>query len=226
VVLRSVDLRVEPGEIVGVMGRNGAGKTTLLSIVAGLVQPTGGERRYANETAHEVGIDLRARMAVVAHTPQAYPRLSARENLDLFAGMARAAGVPVLATGIVLERMGLADVGDQRVGTFSRGMMQQLALARALALRAELLLLDEPLTALDSTAQARFLALLREERARGAAVLLCSHDVDVMAAVADRTALLASGEIAGECLREADDAGRTYRARLLGLVGATEDGRA
>jgi ABC-type multidrug transport system ATPase subunit len=107
VVLRRVDLELPPGRIVGLVGANGAGKTTLFSILAGLLQPDAGERRLFGAPADEVGLDLRARLAYVAHATQLYPGLSARENLALFADLRRAAGLPSRAEDEVLTALGL-----------------------------------------------------------------------------------------------------------------------
>jgi heme ABC exporter ATP-binding subunit CcmA len=226
VVLRRVDMRVEAREIVGLIGVNGAGKTTLLSIVAGLLQPTAGQRRLGSSSEDDVGIHHRARMAYVAHTPQLYPRLSARENLDLFARLRGVAGMSVVATDETLERLGLAMVRDQTVGTFSRGMMQRLALARALACRPEVLLLDEPFTALDRDGRELLVRILGEERDRGAATLLCSHEVDMVVSVADRVLLLERGEIAGEVRRAGGrPSDGSFRDRVAALTGGAPDAR-
>jgi ABC-type multidrug transport system ATPase subunit len=159
-------------------------------------------------------------MAYVAHTPQLYPRLSARENLELFARLRVAAGLLAPTTDGTLERLGLATSRDQIVETFSRGMMQRLALARALACRPELFLLDEPFTALDSDGRELLVNVLREERDRGAATLLCSHEVQVVCSVADRVLLLERGEIAGEVVREAGGTSDgSFRDRVCELAG-------
>lgn len=217
-VLRGVDLSVGEGEIVGLLGHNGAGKTTLFSILVGLRQPDDGVRRFAGRDHADVELEVRARLAWLAHNPQLYPLLSARENLELFvdlAGDTRPAHAP--SPVAVLEQLGLAEVIERPVGTFSRGMAQRVALARALTLAPELLILDEPFTALDRAGRALLAELLRAEAARGAAVLLSSHDLDVVAEVVDRAVLLHGGVIDGEARREPGESSEGFRGRLAGL---------
>jgi heme ABC exporter ATP-binding subunit CcmA len=217
-VLRGVDLTVAAGEIVGLLGHNGAGKTTLFSILVGLRQPDDGVRRFAGRDHAEVELEVRARLAWLAHSPQLYPLLSARENVELFvdlAGDARPADAPNPVA--VLEQLGLAAVIERPVGTFSRGMAQRVALARALTLAPELLILDEPFTALDRLGRALLANMLRAEAARGAAVLLSSHDLDVVAEVVDRALLLHGGVIDGEARREPGESSEGFRVRIAAL---------
>jgi heme ABC exporter ATP-binding subunit CcmA len=214
-VLRGVDLDVRPGEIVGLLGANGAGKTTLFSILVGLHQPDAGTRSFAGRGCIDVDTSTRARLAWLAHHPQLYPLLSARENVELFLELA---GRPTGTLAVeLLTRLGLADVVDQLVQTFSRGMAQRVALARALALEPELLILDEPFTALDRAGQALLVELLRAEASRGAAILLSSHDVDILADLVDRAALLEGGVIAARCERGQGEPNEAFRRQLAGL---------
>ncbi len=215
-VLRGVDLRVDGGEVVGLIGANGSGKTTLLSIAVGLLSPSEGERRLGGTAAPQVELPHRCRIAFVTHTTQLYSRLTARENMELFAELRRSAGAEVLPSEPLLERLGLTDAADRMVGTFSRGMMQRLALARALAGRPSLLLLDEPFTALDRPGRDRLTEVLTAERERGLAVLLSSHDYDAVVASTDRVVLLAGGRLRGEARRDAQEPG-SYRERVAGL---------
>ena len=138
--LRAVDLDVTPGAFLVVTGPNGSGKTTLLRLVAGLLQPSRGEL--------EVSLD-RGRLGYVGHEPLVYRELTALENLDLYGRLYR---VPERREriGMLLGRFGLWEVRNERAGSFSRGMLQRLALCRALLHDPELLLLDEPFNALDA----------------------------------------------------------------------------
>ncbi len=217
-VLRGVDLEVHAGSIVGLIGANGAGKTTLLSIVAGLLPATSGQRSFAGSDDDAIGEAERARMALVTHTAQVYARLTARENLELFADLRRSADATVLDPVPLLQRLGLGHAIDRQAGTFSRGMLQRLALARALLGRPDLLLLDEPFTALDRAGRALLARVLLEERDRGAAILLSSHDFDALLSVCDRVVLLEHGTIAGTAERDAGDPD-AYRTAVQTLTG-------
>jgi ABC-type multidrug transport system ATPase subunit len=164
-VLRGVDLHVRDGDFAVVTGPNGSGKTTLLRVVAGLLAPTRGEL--------EVAVD-RGAIGFLSHEPLVYRELTPIENLQLFGRLYR---IPERGEriGMLLERFGLWDVRHDRAGTFSRGMLQRLALCRALLHDPELLLLDEPFTALDADGAAlleRELAELRE----GRTFLVATHD--------------------------------------------------
>ena len=139
-VLRGVDLDVPRGGFALVTGPNGSGKTTLLRICAGLAQPTEGELR----------VDAtRERIGFLAHDPLVYRELTALENLDLYGKLYRVAERKE-RIGMLLERFGLWEARHERVSAYSRGMTQRLALCRVLLHDPELLVLDEPYTALDT----------------------------------------------------------------------------
>lgn len=177
-VLRGLDLDVPRGGFVLVTGPNGSGKTTLLRLVAGLLAPTGGELQ----------VDLeRGRIGLLAHEPLVYRELTALENLDLFGRIYR---VPERRerVGMLLERFGLWEVRRERAGSFSRGMLQRLALCRTLLHEPELLLLDEPFSALDDEGTELLeseLAELHETRT----FLVATHDPE-------RLSPLATGRLA------------------------------
>ncbi len=163
--LRPVDLDLAAGGFLLVTGANGSGKTTLLRLVAGLAAPSGGEL--------DVAVD-RARLGFLGHEGFLYRDLTAAENLDLYGRLYR---VPERRerVGMLLERFGLWDVRGDRVGSYSRGMTQRLALCRALLHDPDLLVLDEPFTALD-TEGAELLDRLLAELAGTRTVLLSTHD--------------------------------------------------
>jgi len=177
-VLRGLDLSVERGGFLLVTGANGSGKTTLLRVVAGLAAPSGGELHVDAE---------RARLGFLAHEPLVYRELTPLENLDLFGRLYR---VPERRerAGMLLERYGLWDVRHERAGTFSRGMLQRLALCRTLLHEPDLLLLDEPFNALDAGGAALLDAELAELR-EGRTFLVATHDPQ-------RLAPLATGRLA------------------------------
>jgi len=220
-VLRGVELELRGGELVGLLGQNGAGKTTLFSILVGLLQPDAGAREFGGQVVADVEVEVRARFAWLAHDPQLYPLLSARENVELYVDLVgeqgRAGHGEAPDPLAVLTRLGLGEVVERPVGTFSRGMAQRVALARALVLEPELMILDEPFTALDRQGRALLAELLRAEVARGACVLLSSHDLDVVADVVDRAVLLQGGVIADEVARRAGESSPEFRVRIAAM---------
>ncbi len=164
-VLRGLDLDVERGEFVLVTGPNGSGKTTLLRLVSGLAAPTGGTL--------EVDVE-RADLGYLGHEPLVYRELSALENLRLYARLYRVAD-GAERVGMVLERFGLWDARNERAGTYSRGMLQRLALCRALLHEPTLLLLDEPFSGLDAAGVELLERELDERRGRST-FLVATHD--------------------------------------------------
>jgi ABC-type multidrug transport system ATPase subunit len=177
-VLRGLDLDVARGDFTVVTGSNGSGKTTLLRLVAGLAAPTGGE----------LTVDAgRAQLGFLGHESLVYRELTAIENLVLYARLYR---VPEAREriGMLLERFGLWDARNERASTYSRGMLQRLALCRALLHEPSLLLLDEPYSGLDAEGAELLDRELAERRTR-ATFLVATHDPE-------RLAPLASGALA------------------------------
>jgi ABC-type multidrug transport system ATPase subunit len=195
-VVRGVDLRIDRGELVALLGDNGAGKTTLLRLCATLARPTEGLLELFGRSARRNTAALRARLGVVGHTPMLYRDLTARENLELFGGLY---GVehPRLRARELLERLRLGDRAEERVRTLSRGMVQRLAIARALVHTPALLLADEPFTGLDQESAEILEETLRElagqPDARG--VLFSTHDVPGALRLAGRVVVLHAGRV-------------------------------
>jgi len=162
-VLEGLDLDVERGSFLLVTGPNGSGKTTLLRLVAGLLVPTSGELDVDAE---------RSGLGFLAHEPLVYRELTALENLQLFARLYR---VPEAREriGMLLERFGLWNVRNERAGSFSRGMLQRLALCRTFLHAPSLLLLDEPYNALDGAGAE---LLDRELAAHAGTYVVATHE--------------------------------------------------
>jgi ABC-type multidrug transport system ATPase subunit len=179
-VLRAVEFDVAADGFLLVTGPNGSGKTTLLRLCAGLAAPTAGELAVEIE---------RSRIGYVAHDPLVYRELSAVENLDLYGRLYRVAERRE-RIGMLLERFGLWDARHARVASYSRGMVQRLALCRALLHEPRLFVLDEPFSGLDDEGA----ALLDRElvgRRRMAAFVVATHDPDRVRPLATRQLALA-----------------------------------
>jgi heme exporter protein A len=196
--LAGVTLELAAGSMCALLGHNGAGKTTLIGVVSTLVRPSSGTVSYRAGSAALVGADVRREIGLLAHQSLCYGELTAIENLELTAGLYGVDG-SAGAIAAVLDRVGLeARARTRAARTYSRGMAQRLALARALLTRPSLLLLDEPFTGLDRDGALALGAQLGELRAAGAIVVVVTHDLEAIAGRADHVAILRRGQLVHE----------------------------
>jgi heme ABC exporter ATP-binding subunit CcmA len=187
--LDSVDLTLDTGEHMAVLGDNGAGKTTLLRVLATALRPTSGIMQIAGLDAFRERRRLRHHIGFVAHAPGLYPALTAAENLHFFAVLQ---GVEHARVDSVLETVGLAAVAGRRTGELSRGMQQRLAIARAILHAPRLLILDEPDASLGTDA-----AELLGTVMNGRSVVLSTHDHALASRLCPRTLVLRHGRSLG-----------------------------
>ena len=193
VALQDMDLCIQEGEILGLLGHNGAGKTTSMKLILGVIEVSAGEVLLFGESpTGDRARDLRRRMGYLPESVSFYGQLTGREVLDYFG---RLKGVERAARSAVLERVGIAHAADRRVRTYSKGMRQRLGLAQALLGHPRLLLLDEPTAGLDPTATREFYRMLDELRTQGTTVLLSSHVLPGIERHIDRAAILGSGRL-------------------------------
>ena len=221
-VLESLSMQVADGEIVALMGPNGAGKTTLLRIMGTLTELSAGDVLIGGTSIHDDPVGARRTIGVVGHSTYTYDDLTALENLRFYWLMN---GLPPAAFRNVgmdlLRRVGLAHRANDRAAVFSKGMRQRLAIARALINSPKVLLLDEPFSSLDEKGVEVLSQVLLEERAKGASILIVTHDVVRIATLADRADLLVAGRIsrsfAGEAIRDGN-LESSYRASSEGGI--------
>ncbi len=190
--LREIDLEIGRGRTLALLGRNGAGKTTLLRLLAALGTPSRGAITIGGAALREEA--QRRRIGIIGHAVWIYDELSAEENLEFFA---RLYGISDAAARISrwLEVAGLARVRRSPVREFSRGMRQRLAIARAFLHDPEILLLDEPFTALDDRAVDLLSGLIREAQRQGRTVLISTHQLREALALATEVAVLDRGRL-------------------------------
>jgi heme exporter protein A len=191
-VLRDLEFQAAEGEFVAVLGPNGAGKTTFLRILASLARATLGEVRIAGYSLPRQAAAVRRRLGVVSHLPLLYGDLTAEENLRFYGRMYAVEQLERRIT-VVLEQVGLANRRRDLVRTFSRGMLQRLAIGRAVIHDPQVLLLDEPYTGLDQDASQMLDGVLRQVTGLGRTVVMTSHDLLRADALAGRFDVLSRG---------------------------------
>jgi ABC-2 type transport system ATP-binding protein len=197
VAVAGMTFTVEPGEVFGLLGPNGAGKTTTVRLLNGILPPSEGTARVFGFDPTTHGEDIRRKTGVLTETPALYERLSARENLEFFATLQ---GIPESDVSHradeMLEFFKLTSRANDKVETFSKGMKQRLALARALIHKPPLLFLDEPTSGLDPEAAQQVNDLIENlTSANGQTVVLATHNLFEAQRLCDRVAVMNKGKI-------------------------------
>jgi ABC-2 type transport system ATP-binding protein len=224
----NVSFNVDAGEIFGVLGPNGAGKTTTILMLLGLTEISAGTARIFGHDPAREPLAVKRLIGYLPDTVGFYDHLTAADNLHYTArlmGLGLAERKKRIAAA--LERVGLAEVADKKVGAFSRGMRQRLGLAEIVMKDARIAILDEPTNGLDPQASNDLLDLIRSLRAQGVTILLSSHLLDRVQKVCDRVALFNAGGIAlmgtvGELGREVLGGGYAVEVEA---VGGTDVGK-
>lgn len=197
VALAGIGVHVGPGEVVGLLGPNGAGKSTAVKILLGLVYPSAGEARLFGLPS----VDPEARRHV-GYLPELFRFPAWMTGRQLLVQHGRLAGLSadVIAEQVpdILERIGMADRADRRIGTYSKGMSQRIGLGQAMLGTPRLVVLDEPTSALDPVGRREVREIIRSLKQRGVAVLLNSHLLTEVESVCDRIAVIDRGRMVFE----------------------------
>jgi ABC-2 type transport system ATP-binding protein len=192
--VRDIDLEVHRGEVLGLLGPNGAGKTTTVRLLTALIEPTEGTAAVDGFDVRTQADDVRARVGILTETPGLYDKLSARTNLDFFG---RLYGLDAATRAERIERhlrlFGLWERRDEVTGTFSKGMKQKLAIARALLHDPSVVFLDEPTAALDPEAAFIVRESIETLRKAGRTIVLATHNLDEADRLCDRIAFVRAG---------------------------------
>jgi ABC-2 type transport system ATP-binding protein len=189
--IEDVTMSVREGEVFGFLGPNGAGKTTTIRTLLDLLRPTSGTARIFGLDAHRDGRAIRARLGNLPGEFSYDPRMTGRELVGLFAALR---GMPDQGDARILAERFEADLA-RPLGELSRGNRQKIGLIQALFHQPDLLILDEPTGGLDPLMQEEFLAVIAEHRARGATVLVSSHDLDEVQRACDRVGIIREGRL-------------------------------
>jgi len=180
-----LDLDVKEGEVFGFLGPNGAGKTTTVRMLTSLIGPTAGKARVAGFEVGSQDTDIRRRVGVLTETPGMYDNLSAEYNLRIYAGLYEVQDIKGQVEKY-LKLLGLYDRRLDSTGTFSKGMKQKLAIARALLHEPQILFLDEPTAGLDPEASHLVREFIAELKKEGRTIFLCTHNLDEADRLCDR----------------------------------------
>ncbi|NNH69932.1 ATP-binding cassette domain-containing protein [Nocardia uniformis] len=216
----NLSFSVPAGTITGFIGANGAGKTTTMRMLLGLAAPTSGTALIHGQPYRDL-VDPRCRVGAVLDGPGAHPRHTARTHLRI---LATAAGVPRSRVEEVLDMVELSRDAGKRVGRFSLGMRQRLALAGALLGDPQVLMLDEPVNGLDPRGILWMRELLRELAGAGRAILVSSHLLTELGEVADRLVIIDHGRLVADATTaELSAGGRSLEDVYFELAGSLGD---
>jgi len=197
VAVRDLNLRVEPGEVYGLLGPNGSGKSTTLKIILGLVSPSHGRTEIFGRDSRLV--ESREAVGFLPENPYFYKYLSGEETLRFFGRLCRLGGARLKnRTDELLDLVGLTKARKRRLGTYSKGMLQRIGLAQALIHEPKLLVLDEPTAGVDPAGSRQIRDLIVDLKRRGITVLLSSHLLAQAQEICDRVGILADGVLVRE----------------------------
>jgi daunorubicin resistance ABC transporter ATP-binding subunit len=220
--LRGIDLEVEEGGVLGLLGPNGADKTTLVRVLATLIAPSAGSAEVAGFDVCRNPKQVRARIGLTGQYTAVDGELSASENLELIGGLlGLGQGESRRRAAELLERFSLADVAGRRAGTFSGGMRRRLDLAASLVGSPRIVFLDEPTTGLDPQSRLALWDVVRELVADGATVLLTTQYLDEADQLADRIVVIDHGKLIAD--GTAADLKQTVGGRLVDATVRDED---
>jgi ABC-2 type transport system ATP-binding protein len=223
--VRDVSLEVQRGEVLGLLGPNGAGKTTTVRLLTALIEPSEGTASVDGFDVRRQPEDVRARVGILTETPGLYDKLSARANLEFFGRLyGLAADVRSQRIERYLRLFELWDRRDDVAGTFSKGMKQKLAIARALLHDPSVVFLDEPTAALDPEAAFVVRASIEDLRRSGRTIVLATHNLDEADRLCDRIAFVRGGllRIDSPTRLRGDAGGRRLTVRLAAPPGPPE----
>jgi Cu-processing system ATP-binding protein len=193
--LRDVSFDLRPGQLSALVGHNGAGKTTLIKLMLGLIRADRGAIRVLNEDPAAGEFSARRQLGYLPENVAFNAALTGRETLAFYARLKQ---IKPAAAWPLLERVGLMEAADRRVGTYSKGMRQRLGLAQALLGQPRVLLLDEPTTGLDPALRQTFYEILNELRDDGATVLISSHALNELEDRAEHVLIMNRGMLVAQ----------------------------
>ncbi len=192
--LDGVDLKVNRGEFMTVFGPNGAGKTTLIRILSAVLRPTSGTVKITGRELQKEGEETRKKRGLLSHNSFLYPNLTAQENLKFYGRIYNLAALEARIAE-VLEEVGLKPRKDDLVRTYSRGMLQRLAIARCVLHNPQIIFLDEPYTGLDQHAAITLRKILARLHNRDRSIIMTTHNIQRGLELCDTVAIQVSGRI-------------------------------
>lgn len=201
--LDSLNLTINPGEIFFLLGANGAGKTTTINLFLNFILPTSGTALINGIDVVKNPLEAKMHVSYLSENVMLYENFTARQNLDFFAKLGDKPHLTKADYYFLLRKVGLQDEAFERnLKTFSKGMRQKVGLAIVLAKDTDNMLLDEPSSGLDPKAGAELVALLKEQRNAGKAILMCTHDIFRAKELADKVGIMKQGHLVKLLTRE------------------------